>query len=721
MPNTNSFGKGIPAVGAFLCTLAMLLLGQPAPSSADDLEWFKEHSMLLQAPGLAKRFSGQGAQWRHPYALARPEDFVNTASVWFTAYPAAIIGRSGDSVLQTLGDPNLLRTLAKIGFDGIHTGPLKRAGSVAGTQYRPTIDGHFDRIELAIDPDFGTKAQYQAMIRNAAARGISIIGDLIPGHTGKGPDFRLAERNVAGFPGLYLMVEIRPEDWSLLPLVPKGEDSVNLSLEAVQALKDRGYIVGPLDAVIFARPGIKESNWSATDVVTGADGKDRRWVYLHFFKRGQPALNWLDPSFAAHRLEAADIIHSLHVLGTRALRLDANMFLGIGPRKGNRKAWLDGHPLSNGVTETIAMMIRKLGGFSFQELNVPLEKVHESLAFGPELSYDFTTRPAYFYALVTGNAGPLRMILREMLAYEVRPMRMVHALQNHDELMMELTHLRVHGEKTFAFEGEAQKGRALFARLHREPARLATGDPAPYNERFATSPGICSTIAGLVAPVFGVKDRAAISPEQAAEIRNAHLAAAAYNALQPGTFALSGWDVVGALPVSRGSVRDRLADNDCRWLNRGAYDLMGVNQGASQSPAGLPRAIALYGPLPDQLKDPASFAARLKEMLGVRKELGIALGRLVSVPQVSKPGALLLVNELPRRKGQSSRVQVTAVNFGRSPVEEAIRDQRIEADSARAIFSTHQGPIDEKLTTNGSHAVVQLEPLEAKIITQWRP
>ena len=35
---------------------------------------------------------------------------------------------------------------------------------------------------------------------------------------------------------------------------------------------------------------------------TGVDGVTRRWVYLHYFKEGQPTLNWLDPSFAAPRM-----------------------------------------------------------------------------------------------------------------------------------------------------------------------------------------------------------------------------------------------------------------------------------------------------------------------------------------------------------------------------------------------------------------------------------
>ena len=50
-----------------------------------------------------------------------------------------------------------------------------------------------------------------------------IIDDIVPGHTGKGADFRLAEMKVGDYPGIYQMVEIPPEDWALLPPVPPGK------------------------------------------------------------------------------------------------------------------------------------------------------------------------------------------------------------------------------------------------------------------------------------------------------------------------------------------------------------------------------------------------------------------------------------------------------------------------------------------------------------------
>jgi hypothetical protein len=70
------------------------------------------------------------------------------------------------------------------------------------------------------------------------------------------------------------------------------------------------------------------------------------------------------------------------------------------------------------------------------------------------------------------------------------------------------------------------------------------------------------------------------------KIKRLHLLLAFYNAFQPGVFALSGWDLVGALTLPADSVRERLADGDTRWINRGAYDLIGSNPRATRSSAG---------------------------------------------------------------------------------------------------------------------------------------
>src|SRR5205085_5997609 len=122
---------------------------------------------------------------------------------------------------------------------------------------------------------------------------------------------------------------------------------------------------------------------------------------------------------------------------------------------------------------------------------------------------------------------------------------------------------------------------------------------------------------------------------------------AAANALQPGVFGVSSWDLVGALPVPLGAVKDRAGGGDYRWLNRGGVDLLGANPAATTSAFGLPRAKALYGPLPDQLKDPDSFASRLQALLAARKAYRVAEGELLAAPETKTAGLCVLVLKLP--------------------------------------------------------------------------
>jgi len=460
-------------------------------------------------------------------------------------------------------------------------------------------------------------------------------------------------------------VIVKPADWGLLPPVAAGHDAVNLSPATVDALQRKGYIVGQLHSGIFYAPGVKETDWSATDVVRGVDGVRRRWVYLHYFKQGQPTLNWLDPTFAAERLVIGDALHELGVLGDSMLRLDANGLLGI-ERESNGHVWWAGHPLSLTANQLIADTVRKLDGFTFEELALPLDVMREMARGGPDLSYDFVTRPAYDHALLTGDAGFLRLVFQLMRKYDVDPGRLIHALQNHDELTMGISHFAAHADETFAFRGGQVRGEELRELVRREMYQKLIGERAPYNLKF--NEGVASTTATVAAAALGITDLAALGPAEVEKIRQLHLLLAFYNAMQPGVFALSGWDLVGALTLPAAAVRERLADGDTRWINRGAYDLLGTNAKATQSAAGLPRAVALYGSLPEQLQSADSFASRLARLLKARAELHLAAARLSDVPEVRARSLFVLVHELPDNAGH----EITAINFGAQAVDETV-------------------------------------------------
>ena len=636
------------------------------------VRWLVEQSMLHDAQALANQLSGQGSMWQNPFAHPDPRAAVERAAVWFTAYPLSFITRSGDSFLSGLAEPDLWRAFQEIGIDAVHTGPVKLAGGINGWSPTGSVDGHFDRISMQVDPMFGTEDQFRALCVVAGEYDGTVIDDIVPGHTGKGADFRLAEMGYQDYPGIYHMVSIDPRDWHLLPDVPDGRDYANLDIESETKLQAAGYIIGKLQRVIFYEPGVKETNWSATRVVKGVDGVERRWVYLHYFKAGQPSINWLDPSFAGMRLVIGDALHSLADLGSGALRLDANGFLGVEKSAEDRPAWSEGHPLSEAANQLISSMVRKMGGFSFQELNLTMDDIKTMGESGADLSYDFVNRPAYHHALALGDTEFLRLTMNQALALGIDSASLVHALQNHDELTHELVHFATrHRDDVFSYGGQEVTGGELAIRVRGELTAALTGPGISYNLPFTTN-GIACTTASAISAILGIPDPDAMSDEDLERVKRIHLLLAMYNAFQPGVFALSGWDLMGMLTTDPAAVADLIADGDTRWINRGAHDLMGTNPNAQRSEGGLPRARSLYGTLPDQLIDRSSFARRLRRIIRIRQRYRIPMATQIDVPGVSHRSLLVMVHRL-----ENANLQVTVLNFGAEPVVGTIRSEHL--------------------------------------------
>jgi trehalose synthase len=678
--------------------------GKPRGDNSAYVSWLVERSMLEDAKRYARLFSGQGSMWQNPFANPDPRAAIQKASVWFTAYPISMITKPGTSYLGSLGDEDLWAAFEAIGIDGVHTGPVKMAGGLVGWDQTPSVDGHFDRISNAIDDAFGTEEEFRSMCEVAAGHLGMVIDDIVPGHTGKGSDFRLAEMKVGDYPGVYHMVEIEPKDWHLLPIVTKG-DSINLDLETEDQLTKHGYIIGRMQRVIFYEPGVKDTNWSATAPVLGPDGVQRRWVYLHYFKEGQPSINWLDPSFAGMRLVIGDALHSLGDLGSGGLRLDANGFLGVEKSAEDSPAWSEGHPLSEAANQLIASMVRKVGGFTFQELNLTIDDIQSSAERGADLSYDFVNRPAYHHAMATGDTEFLRLTLNLAMKHGVEPASLVHALQNHDEMTYELVHFEtLHARDLFSFRNKESTGHELAQTVRQDLLDHLTGKAAPYNATF-TQNGIASTTATIIAASLGITNIARLTPQQVEQIRQAHLLLAMFNALQPGVFALSGWDLCGMLTLERKQVSRLLEEGDTRWIHRAAYDLMDYRPHAHESLSKMPRGVSLYGSLPAQLADSSSFASRLAEILAVRKRYGIATGAQLDVPQPSNKAMLVMVHQL------SDAEQVTVLNFSAHAISGSVHSEHLVPGSPLVDMFTDQeiGEVDDLHTFS-----ISLEPHEGK-------
>jgi maltose alpha-D-glucosyltransferase/alpha-amylase len=379
-------------------------------------------------------------------------------------------------------------------------------------------------------------------------------------------------------------------------------------------------------------------------------------------------------------------------------------------------------PLANISTTDIAFSIRKLGGFSYQEFAAPLAQFKEFAPNGPDLSYDFFTRAEVLVPLINGNVLPLRLAHHFLLDAGVQAGTLIHDLQNHDEITFQLFEVGSHDD--FQFEGQNLNGKQLKQQILQLMRSSVAGPAAPYNMLYRpVQDGVATTFAGFIAPALGIKDPYHATPDQVALIQRGHLLVAHANAMQPGVFGISAWDLVGALPIPVNSVPDSLtAGGDWRWINRGGVDLLNANPNATQSAVfGLPKAQALYGSLPDQLKSPNSFASQLKQMLAARKKYRLAEGQMLSVPKVSDAAVCVLVMRLP----DSQNLAITALNYGRgstsvqvdlTQVPPGIPSTAVAGQTALDIVTGQNAGV----VSNAGQLTVDLDNLAGKTIVVQR-
>ncbi|MFP3513906.1 hypothetical protein SB775_30895, partial [Peribacillus sp. SIMBA_075] len=85
-----------------------------------------------------------------------------------------------------------------------------------------------------------------------------------------------------------------------------------------------------------------------------------------------------------------------------------------------------------------------------------------------------------------------------------------------------------------------------------------------------------------------------------------------------------------------------------------------------------------YGTLPEQLKRRTSFASRLRQLLRIRNQWGIATARQVDVPDVAHPGMLVMVHELETLDEQGLPiVQLTVLNMTGTAVDGTVRSEAL--------------------------------------------
>ena len=154
--------------------------------------------------------------------------------------------------------------------------------------------------------------------------------------------------------------------------------------------------------------------------------------------------------------------------------------------------------------------------------------------------------------MLAEDATLLRQSFEFLLEAEVQPISLVHDLQNHDEITYQL----VEFDRAAMSCSKSEESKCLAADCGKKcckPSLQGVWARAPHNKLYRPQKdGLATTFPGFVAAALNIRDPYHASADEVASIRQAHLLLAAANAMQPGVFGLSSWDLVGAPANPRG-------------------------------------------------------------------------------------------------------------------------------------------------------------------------
>uniref|UniRef100_A0A182Q4Z7 alpha-glucosidase n=1 Tax=Anopheles farauti TaxID=69004 RepID=A0A182Q4Z7_9DIPT len=175
--------------------------------------------------------------------------------VFYQIYPRSFMDSDGDGIGDLRGITSKLPYLSKNRITGFWLSPIFKS---------PMADFGYDISDYySIQPEYGTLADFDALVKRANALGMEVILDFVPNHTSDEHEwFKKSERRVPGFEDFYVWHPGRPN--------PGNSSNARPSV--------------PCNWVSFFRG----SAWQWSEV--------RREYYLHQFSVKQPDLNYRNPA-----------------------------------------------------------------------------------------------------------------------------------------------------------------------------------------------------------------------------------------------------------------------------------------------------------------------------------------------------------------------------------------------------------------------------------------
>lgn len=563
-------------------------LGLPRADPAY-VQWMERQSMLGMAPGLASQVSGSGLIWSNSASAVRPGMLLEAAPNWLYITPSTLA--SSGPALRALAQPGVTALMARLGLRGLYVTPTGETGEIWTGRALPGGD---DVTTLGLAPHAGTEEDVSRLTATLEAASMQSGGQIPPAATGLGPDFILQARHAPRFDGIYAMMTVPKELWTLLPVVPEEWECLPLRPESVRALQEQGVLPRAIvrDGLPWAEPG----GWAVTGEVRGADGVPRRWVYRYSGHPLRPVLLWQDPSGQSRRIISASIIRHTGLQGQTlaGLRMEALLGLDVPPQtegEGGKTRLTPGpEALADATRE-----IHRYGGWAMQADVLPTRLSAAVLANGTDFTRDAMSAPGAGYALLSGDARPLASLLRNALSQGVDFRRLAHGLE---------------AGRSVDWRPLAEVSPELVAR-----ARTLAGQRGD-GVQWTTTASLAAQAPGLRLPA-APGGRAEADTPRAREQERLRDAVELYEGVQlalPGLYFISPQTLTGALNIAGAAPSD------------GKTPLLGASPLSEQEAAPL-----AFGPLEEQLADEGSFAARMARLLRTRAAVRLAEGRLAAV------------------------------------------------------------------------------------------
>jgi trehalose synthase len=643
------------------------------------LQYLERQSMLFKARDMAKVVSGSELAWRSSVA-GGPAGMLGYADTWVLMHPMTLLTSSRSTVFNQLADASTWAVLREIGAKGIYVAPLQGSGYLWATGRKGTDTGD-DVVQYDFSRVAGNEDQYRRMMQGVISNQSLVGSDLVPAATGLGPDFFLAARGVREYPGIYCMVEIPEDSWTLLPEVTAEWNGASLGQEQVESLNKKGLLPKAMrdEVSLLARGG----GWAATGVIRGVDGNNHRWVYRYYQSPEYAVLNWEDPSQSAHRILSGSAVQQVGLQGQALIGMRFDAFQGLEPASEGRTAESFSVEPARTAAQSMGREIHRYGGWSWlRDDNLPLHLIGGFLSSGVDFVFDSVFSPASEHALLTGDAALARFMADEALRLGVDASRLVHVMPAQDGINYALTYL-AHA----ASDPAGEKAKALRDQVRSAMrASVSAMDISPIqdNHLYNTAPGLAAL--ALKAP----------TPEAAnaakGDIEQGHALLVFFKAMQPGVLMLTGQDLCGVLPLSKGVIGVTEETLQAKSAVRGGYALGSAGL-STVSSTGVPRAPQLYQPPSVQAHSRDSFLRKIGTFLRARDQYAVSRGQLIARPQTKEPGSIALLSRLA-----NGNYLLSLCNFSRKSVNESVNLQDIPGIRQAAARVT-------PIALGGSHSV----------------